>query len=190
MSCALAAFATLHPEDPVVVRQRSNQVRLRIAIHVANAGRRRACREEIVDQVEDVRDVRAPDPVRVRGADRRGAAREEEVDEVEDVGDADDSVLIGAGDGTFGAPTVFVGAGLPAGIAPWGALAFLGLVGFWFTRQTPMRSWVAPRELRGPVHIFPSPRRGEVAQLAASAASEAGRGGSTPRGQSPLSNCG
>jgi Glycosyltransferase family 87 len=49
---------------------------------------------------------------------------------------------------TFGAPTVFLNAGLPKSIAPLGALVFLALMGYWMARQTSLKVWTPPRELR------------------------------------------
>ena len=55
---------------------------------------------------------------------------------------------------TFGAPTAFLGAGLPASLAPWGGLLFLALVGTWFVRQTPMKAWAPPQDLKAEHLMF------------------------------------
>lgn len=49
---------------------------------------------------------------------------------------------------TFGAPTVFIEAGLSVRLAPWAGLGFLAVVGWLCLRRPGVRAWIPPPTLR------------------------------------------
>src|SRR5262249_11492702 len=86
------------------------QVAILIAADYGRGGtlllRRRPAREQVVDQVENVRDIGLPARVEVTRADGRGPTGEERVDQVEDVDHVDDTAAVDVARGAERLPHV------------------------------------------------------------------------------------